>query len=136
MPRVARDPSVPLFDFQPNPEKTELSPVSVNIYKGYLNKITEESYKESLADKRKKPILNKKDLMTKITRVIAIIKRLGDGKRQKLCGLYSAVFYAIGSKNLKKNKKMNLLVDEFRTIYNDDKYREYKAKKAEEEPAE
>jgi len=136
MPRVARDPSVPLFDFQPNPEKTELSPVSVNIYKGYLNKITEESYRESLADKRKKPILNKKDLMTKINRLIPIIKRIGDGNRQKLCGLYSAVFYAIGSKNLKKNKKMNLLVDEFRTIYNDDKYREYKAKKAEEEPAE
>jgi hypothetical protein len=136
MPRVARDPSVPLFDFQPNPEKPELSPVSVNIYKGYLNKITEESYRESLADKRKKPILNKKDLMTKINRLIPIIKRIGDGNRQKLCGLYSAVFYAIGSKNLKKNKKMNLLVDEFRTIYNDDKYREYKAKKAEEEPAE
>jgi len=136
MPRVARDPSVPLFDFQPNPEKSELSPVSVNIYKGYLNKITEESYRESLADKRKKPILNKKDLMTKMNRLIPIIKRLGDGNRQKLCGLYSAVFYAVGAKDLKKNKKMNKLVEEFRAIYDDDAYKAYKAKKAQEESME
>jgi hypothetical protein len=62
-------------------------------------------------------------------RVIDIINTIGESRQTK-CGLYSAVFYAIGSKNLKKNKKMSVLTDEFRKIYFDDKYKEFLAKKA------
>lgn len=132
MPRTKSDPSVPKFDFVPNPEKSELSATTVNIYRNYLNKITEASYKQSQADKRKKPILNKKDLLTKNKRVVDIINSLTDNRQIK-CGYYSAVFYAVGSKNLKTNKKMSYITEEFRKIYYDDKYREYQKKVVEDD---
>lgn len=128
MPRVAKDPSIPVFDFQENPEKT-ISAATMNIYRGYLNKITAASYQQSLTDKRKKVIKNKTDLLAKHKRVVDIINSIGTN-RQALCGLYSAVFYAVGSKNLKKNKRMALLTEEFRKIYNDDTYKAYKERKA------
>ena len=121
----------PTFDFQLNPEKTELSQNTIKIYRSNLNKITAASYEASLKDKRKKPILNKKDLISKNKQVVDIINKLAESRAAK-CALYSAVFYAVGTKNLKKNKKMNYIVEEFRKIYNDKSYEEYKAKKAQE----
>lgn len=129
MPRTAKDPNVPVFSFEPNPDKTNLSQTTVNIYKNYLNKITAASYRQSQTDKRKKPILNKKDLIAKSKRVVEIINSLSDSRQAK-CGMYSAVFYAVGQKNLSRNKKMSELVEEFRKIYYDDKYKEYLANKA------
>jgi hypothetical protein len=131
MPRIAKDPSIPLFHFELNPEKPNLSTTTVNIYRTNLNKITAKSYEQSLTDKRKKPILNKKDLLTKSPRVISIINEIGEDNRAKKCALYSAVFYAVGSKNLKRNKKMSTIVEAFRAVYNDDKYQDYKQKKVE-----
>ena len=130
MPRTKADPSIPVFDFQLNPEKKELSPATINIYKGALYKITKASYEKSLTDKRKKPIVNKKNILEKATQVVEIINTLSGGERQKQCVLYSAVFYAVGSKNLTRNKKMSYLVEEFRKIYNDETYKAYKEKKA------
>lgn len=121
----------PTFDFELNPEKTELSQNTIKIYRSNLNKITAASYEASLKDKRKKPILNKKDLVSKNKQVVDIINNLSESRATK-CALYSAVFYAVGTKNLKKNKKMNYIVEEFRKIYNDKSYEEYKAKKAQE----
>lgn len=131
MPRIAKDPSVPIFDFQLNPDKSTLSTTTVNIYKSYLNKITAASYKQSLIDKRKKPIINKNHLLAKGVQVVSIINTLAENRQAK-CGYYSAVFYAIGKKNLKRNKKMSYITEEFRKIYNNDEYEAYKAKKAEE----
>ena len=128
MPRVAKDPNVPVFDFQENPEKAALSATTKNIYRNYLNKITAASYDQSLADKRLKVIKNKTDLMSKHKRVVDIINKLAE-TRQAKCGYYSAVFYAVGTKNLKKNKRMSYLTEEFRKIYFDDKYKDYLAKK-------
>lgn len=127
MPRVAKDPNVPLFQFEINPAKADLSATSVGIYKNHLNKITAASYAATQNDKRKKPILNKKDLLAKSKQVVDIINSLAD-TREKKCVFYSAVFYAIGNKNLSKNKKMNYLVEQFRLVYNDDKYRAYQEK--------
>ncbi len=118
----------PVFDFQLNPEKSELSQTTLKIYRGNLNKITAASYEQSLKDKRKKPILNKKDLLAKSSRVVDIINSLTDSRASK-CAMYSAVFYAVGKKDLEKNKKMNHLVEEFHKVYYDDKYKEYMAKK-------
>lgn len=129
MPKVKADPSVPVFEFEPNPDKPDLSATTLNIYKNCLNKITADSYKQSLADKRKKPLVNKKQLLAKGSRVVDIINRLAE-TRQAKCQMYSAVFYAIGKKNLNKNKKMSYLTDEFRKIYNTPEYEEYKRKKA------
>ena len=128
MPRVAKDPSIPVFEFEINPEKSELASTTVNIYRSNLNKITAASYQQSLIDKRKKVIKNKKDLLAKYKRVLDIINSLAE-TRQTKCVMFSAVFYAVGSKNLKKNKKMSVLTDEFRKVYFDDKYKEYLAKK-------
>lgn len=125
---MPRDPDTPVFQFELNPEK-ELSATTLKIYRAGLNKITAASYEQSLKDKRKKPIMNKKDLLAKNTQVINIINGLSESRATK-CALYSAVFYAVGTKNLKKNKKMNTIVEEFRKVYDDDKYKEYKAKKA------
>ena len=135
MPRTAKDPSIPVFDFQLNPEKPNLSATTINIYKTNLNKITEASHKQSLIDKRKKVIKDKKDLIAKYKRVIDIINEINGDNRAKKCAMYSAVFYAIGSKNLNRNKKMSGLVDAFRAVYYDDKYREVLQKKAEEDEA-
>ena len=132
MPRIAKDPDVPLFQFELNPQKSDLSTTTVGIYKNYLNKITAKSYEITKTDKRKKPILNKKDLISKSKQVVDIINSLSDS-RQIRCGYYSAVFYATGNKNLSKNKKMNYLTEEFRKIYYDDKYREYQQKVVDEE---
>lgn len=133
MPRIARDPTIPLFQFEINPQKSELVKRTVDNYKNHLNKITAKSYEISQnIDKRKKPILNKKDLLAKANQVIDIINSLTDSRETK-CVYYSAVFYAIGHKNLKKNKKMDLLVQSFRVIYNDDKYRAYQEKVVAEE---
>jgi hypothetical protein len=134
MPRVKQDPSIPVFEFVANPDKSELSANTVNIYRSYLNKITAASYKQSLADKRKKVIKNKKDLMSKYQRVVDIINSSSDSRQIK-CGMYSAVFYAIGQKNLNRNKKMKNLVEEFRKVYYDDKYKDYLQKKAESKDA-
>lgn len=133
MPRVAKDPSIPVFDFELNPEKSNLSATTVSIYRNNLNKITAASYQQSLTDKRKKVIKNKKDLLAKNTRVLDIINTIAE-TRQTKCVLFSAVFYAIGSKNLKRNKKMSVLTDEFRKVYFDDKYKEYLAKKDSAQP--
>jgi hypothetical protein len=133
MPRVSRDPDVPVFDFQLNPEKPDLATTTVGIYKNHLNKIAEVSYKESLTDKRKKPIVNSKQLLAKSSRVIDIINEQAKDNRAKKCAMFSAVFYAVGSKNLKRNKKMNAIVEAFRAVYNDDKYQEYKQRKADED---
>jgi len=135
MPRLPKDPSVPLFAFELNPEKAELSAASVNIYKSALNKITAESYRQSLNDRRKKPILTKAALMSKPARVVEIINLLGKDRQQK-CVLYSAVFYAVGKKNITRNKKYNIIVEAFRAIYNNDEYKAYKDKKATEESLE
>jgi hypothetical protein len=62
--------------------------------------------------------------MAKYKRVVDIINTSSDSRQIK-CGMYSAVFYSIGQKNLKRNKKMNNLVEEFRKIYYDDKYKDY-----------
>jgi hypothetical protein len=119
-----RDPNAPVFDFQLNPEKAELSATTLKIYRGNLNKIAAASYAKSLTDKRKKPIMNKKDLLTKHKQVVDIINEVGDSRASK-CALYSAVFYAVGKKDLAKNKKMGNLVDEFHKIYYNDDYKEY-----------
>lgn len=129
----SRDPDTPVFDFQLNPEKT-LTASTLKIYRGSLNKITAASYEQSLKDKRKKPILNKKDLLAKNKQVVDIINSLTESRATK-CALYSAVFYAVGTKNLTKNKKYSHIVDEFRKIYNDSTYEAYKAKKAEADEA-
>lgn len=129
MPRVARDPNVPVFQFEPNPQK-QLSDKTIQIYRNHLNKITEASYQQSLADKRKKVIQNKKDLLAKSSRVVDIILNSSDS-RQTRCGMFSAVFYAVGEKNLNRNKKMKSFVEEFRKIYYDDKYLDYLNKKEE-----
>lgn len=131
MPTIPVDPNVPTFDFQLNPEKSELSQNTIKMYKTYLNKITKVSYQESLQDKRKKPITTKKDLMAKNKEVVSIINSLTDSRQSK-CGYYSAVFYAIGNKDLDKNPKYKYIVEEFRKVYNDKTYQEYKAKKAQE----
>ena len=130
MPRVARDPNVPVFEFEMNPNK-QLSDKTIQIYRNHLNKITEASYRESLTDKRKKIIKNKKDLLAKQARVVEIILKATES-RQTRCGMFSAVFYAVGEKNLNRNKKMKNLVDEFRKIYYDEKYSEYIDKKLQE----
>ena len=135
MPKSARDPDAPVFDFQLNPEKPDLAASSVAIYRGYLNKIAEVSYQQSLQDKRKKPILNKKDLLAKSGRVIDIINNLGGDSRPRKCAMFSAVFYAIGRKDLKKNKNMLKITEAFRAIYNDKNYQDYKDKKAEADEA-
>ena len=132
MPRIARNPDIPVFEFELNPEK-ELSESTLKIYKANLNKITAASYEQSQQDKRKKPLVKKADLLKNPSRLIAIINSIGKENRATKCALYSAVFYVVGKKNLKRNKKYNLIVDAFREVYNDDKYKEYKAKKAEEE---
>lgn len=129
MPRIARDPNVPVFEFEPNPQK-QLSDKTVQIYRNHLNKITEASYQQSLADKRKKVIKTKKDLIAKHTRVVEIILGASES-RQTRCGMFSAVFYAVGEKNLNRNKKMKSFVEEFRKIYYDDKYKDYLKKKEE-----
>jgi hypothetical protein len=131
MPRPPRDPSVPLFAFELNPEKAELSAATVNIYKSALNKITAESYQQSLLDKRKKPILTKAALVSKPSRVVSIINTIGKDRQQK-CVLFSAVFYAVGKKNITRNKKYNIIVEAFRDVYNNDEYKAYKEKKASE----
>jgi len=131
MPRTKLDPSVPTFQFEINPEKSELSPNTIKMYKTHLNKITAASYLMSENDKRKKPILNKKDLLAKHKQVVTIINSLTDNRQTK-CGLYSAVFYAIGKKDLSKDTKYNYIVEEFRKIYNDKSYQDYKDKKAKE----
>ena len=129
-----KDPNVPLFAFELNPDKSELAASTIKMYRMSLNKITKASYELGLKDKRKKPILNKKDLLAKNKQVVDIINSLTESRATK-CMLYSAVFYAVGAKNLKKNKKMNYIVEEFRKIYNDDSYASYKAKKAEADEA-
>ena len=129
---MPRDPTTPVFQFELNPEKAELSANTVKIYRSSLNKITAASYEASLKDKRKKPILNKKDLLTKNKQVVDIINGLTESRATK-CALYSAVFYAVGTKNLKKNKKMEYIVEEFRKIYNDESYAAYRAKKESEQ---
>lgn len=134
MPRVARDPNVPVFEFETNPEK-QLSDKTVQIYRNHLNKITEASYKQSLADKRKKVIKTKKDLVAKHGRVVDIILNASES-RQTRCGMFSAVFYAVGEKNLNRNKKMKSFVEEFRKIYYDSSYKDYLKKKAESETSE
>lgn len=131
---MPRDPDTPVFQFELNPEK-ELSATTLKIYRSSLNKITAASYQDSLKDKRKKPILNKKDLLTKNKQVVDIINGLTESRATK-CALYSAVFYVVGTKNLKKNKKYSYIVEEFRKVYDDDKYKEYKAKKAAEDSVE
>ena len=128
---MKQDPSIPAFQFETNPEKSELSPNTIKMYKTHLNKITAASYLSSQADKRKTPILNKKDLLQKNKEVVSIINSLTDNRQTK-CGLYSAVFYAIGKKDLTKNSKYNYIVEEFRKVYNDKSYQEYKEKKAQE----
>jgi hypothetical protein len=133
MPRVSRDPDVPVFDFQLNPEKPDLATSTVGVYKSHLNKIAEVSYKQSLTDKRKKPIVNSKQLLAKSSRVIDIINEQAKDNRAKKCAMFSAVFYAVGSKNLNRNKKMNKIVEAFRAVYNDATYAEYKQRKAEED---
>ena len=134
MPRVARDPNVPVFEFEVSPTK-DLSEKTVQIYRNHLNKITEASYQQSLADKRKKVIKTKKDLVAKQARVVEIILNASES-RQTRCGMFSAVFYAVGEKNLNRNKKMKSFVEEFRKIYYDDKYLDYLKKKAESETSE
>ena len=132
MPRVKQDPLVPKFDFQLNPLKADLSARTIENYKNHLNKITGASYALTKTDKRKKPIVNKKDLLAKSKQVVDIINSLTDNRQAK-CYYYSAVFYAIGNKNLKTNKKMAYLTEEFRKIYYDEKYREYQQKVVDEE---
>jgi hypothetical protein len=131
MPRTPIDPTIPTFQFELNPEKSELSQNTLKMYKTYLNKITKVSYQESLRDKRKKPITSKKDLLSKNKEVVNIINSLTDSRQSK-CGFYSAVFYAVGKKDLEKNPKYKYIVEEFRKIYNTPEYEEYKAKKAHE----
>lgn len=123
MPKVARDPTIPVFEFELNPDK-QLSDKTISIYRNHLNKITEASYQQSLADKRKKVIKNKKDLVAKQARVVDIILNASES-RQTRCGMFSAVFYVVGQKNLNRNKKMKSFVDEFHKVYYDDKYKEY-----------
>lgn len=127
---MPRDPSVPVFDFQPNPDKPELSASTLKVYRNNLNKITATSYDQSLKDKRKKPIVKKADLLKNPPRLIGIIDTLSHDNRATKCAMYSAVFYAVGKKNLQRNKKYNQIVEAFRVAYNDDTYKEYKAKKA------
>lgn len=134
MPRVARDPNIPVFEFEVNPQK-QLSEKTVQIYRNHLNRITEASYQQSLADKRKKVIKSKKDLVAKQSRVVDIILAASES-RQTRCGMFSAVFYAVGEKNLNRNKKMKSFVEEFRKIYYDDKYLDYLKKKGESDTAE
>lgn len=123
-----KDPNTPVFDFKLNPDKSELSASTVKIYRTNLNRITAASYERSLTDKRKKPILTTKHLLAKGPLVVSIINSLTESRATK-CALYSAVFYAIGRKNLTKNKKMAFLVSEFRKVYNDESYEAYKVKK-------
>lgn len=119
---MVKDSNTPVFDFQLNPDKSELAASTLKLYRGNLNKITAASYEQSLKDKRKKPILNKKDLLTKHKQVVNLINSMTDSRASK-CALYSAVFYAVGKKDLEKNKKMNYLVEEFRKIYYTDEYK-------------
>jgi hypothetical protein len=132
MPRRPADPSVPTFTFELNPEKSQLSQTTLTIYRNNLNKITAASHEQRLKDKRKKPILTKTDLLKNPARVIAIINSLTETRATK-CAMYSAVFYAVGKKNLLRNKKMSVLVEAFRSVYNDEGYTAYKAKKQSED---
>lgn len=115
MPRVKKDPSIPLFDFMKNPDK-DLKPTTLQGYKKHLNKITELTYLAHLNDASKPIISNKSDLMNNADYVVKVIQEHTD-KRLVLCGLYSAVFYSIGRQNLDEDERAKPYVSGFQKSY-------------------
>lgn len=119
MPRRKIDPSTPVFEFETNPDK-ELAPRTLDNYKNYLNRIAELSYKAHQTDKS--PVIkNKTDLLQHPSLVVKLIKAHTD-KRITLCGLYSAIFYALGHQDYQKDSRGKLYLDEFRKVYYDENY--------------
>lgn len=123
MPRRKIDPSVPVFDFQLNPEK-ELAARTLDNYKNYLNRISELSYVAHQSNPSIKIIKDKADLLANAHQVVKLIKEFTD-KRITLCGLYSAIFYALGHQDYQKDSRGKHYLDEFRKVYYDKDYQDY-----------
>ena len=115
MPRVKRDPQIPVFDFQSNPEKT-LAATTLQGYKKHLNKITELSYSAHQNDNKNPIINNKSDLLDNAEYVVGLIKTHTE-KRLVLCGIYSAIFYSIGRQNLDDDTRAKPYVSAFQKSY-------------------
>lgn len=115
MPRVKRNPEVPLFNFETNPEKT-LAASTVASYKKHLNKITELSYSANKENDKNPVVANKTDLMNHPEYVLGLVKGLTDNRLQ-LCGIYSAIFYSIGRQELDKDNRAEPYVKAFQSQY-------------------
>ena len=107
MPRVKRDPSVPVFDFYLNPEKASLSKTTVTMYKNRLNKIAALSYEQ----KNDAPITSKADILKNPQRVVDLIHAFTPERAQRSV-FFAAVFYAIG-----RQTEDNPLVKAFQSNY-------------------
>jgi hypothetical protein len=115
MPRVKKNPEIPLFDFQTNPEKT-LAASTIQSYKKHLNKITELTYLAHQSDSSKPIISTKSDLLNNAEYVSKVIQDQTD-KRLVLCGIYSAVFYSLGRQNLDADPRSKPYVSNFQKSY-------------------
>ena len=115
MPRVKRDPQIPVFDFQKNPDK-ELAATTLQSYKKHLNKITELSYAAHTQDAKNPIINNKSDLLDNAEYVVGLIKNYTE-KRLVLCGIYSSVFYSLGRQNLDEDNRAAPYVSAFQKNY-------------------
>ena len=122
MPRVKRDPQIPVFDFQTNPEKT-LAATTLQSYKKHLNKITELSYLAHTHDAKNPIINNKSDLLDNAEYVVGLIKNYTE-KRLVLCGIYSSVFYSLGRQNLDEDNRAAPYVSAFQKNYYTDTYKQ------------
>lgn len=114
MPRV-RNPNLPVFDFQLNPNKPNLSKTTLKNYKNQLNKLVLLSHEANQKDSAFPVLTTKEVLLSNAERVATLIDTVDN--RMTRCAMYSAVFYAIGRQDLDKDATALPLVQGFRRTY-------------------
>jgi hypothetical protein len=121
MPRVKRNPELPLFDFKTNPDK-KVSERTVKSYKKHLQDITDWSVFENERDSSVPIIKTRADLLAHPKSVIGLINEHTE-KRLTKCGFYSAIFYILGRQDLDKDITTLPYVYAFREVYYSDTYK-------------
>jgi hypothetical protein len=79
------------FEFELNPEKS-LAPRTIATYKSYLNQLAAKGIK------------NKNDILSNASKVVEIVKEIGDTKIKRNY-LYAAIFYATGKQDYEKDSR-------------------------------